>query len=172
MTCVFERLRPAGLKLEPKKCHFAKQQITCLSHVISIKEIEHDDNNLAAVTAYPTLCNSKEVKQFIELLHYYRCFIPHYVENAEPLHRILRKISKNFNWTAECDTSFSLLISKLTSSPILAYPHFTDPFTVSTDVSDKAIGEVLSQLRDGHERLISYWSRQLSTADRNYILYH
>ena len=53
----------------------------------------------------------------------------------------------------------------------MAYPHFTDPFTVSMDVSDKAIGGVLSQLRDGHERVIAYWSRQLSKADRNYILY-
>ena len=69
MTCVFDRLRTAGLKLKPKKYHFTKQQITYLGHVISIKEIEPDDNKLAAVTAYPALCNSKEVKQFIGLSH-------------------------------------------------------------------------------------------------------
>ena len=48
MTCVFDRLRTAGLKLKPKKCHFAKQQITYLGHVISIKGIEPDGNKLAA----------------------------------------------------------------------------------------------------------------------------
>ena len=168
LVSVFDRLRTAGLKLKPKKCHFAKQQITYLGHVISIKGIEPDGNKLAAVTAYPTPRNSKEVKQFIGLSNYYRRFIPHYAEVAEPLHRILRKTSKNFNWTAECDISFSLLKAKLTSPPILAYPHFTDPFIVSTDASDKAIGGVLSQLRDGHERVIAYWSRQLSKAERNY----
>ena len=47
MTCVFDRLRTAGLKLKPKKCHFAKQQITYLGHVISINGIEPDDNKLA-----------------------------------------------------------------------------------------------------------------------------
>ena len=36
------------------------------------------------------------------------------------------------------------------------------------DASDKAIGRVLSQLRDGHERVIAYWSRQLSKAECNY----
>ena len=35
LVSVFGRLRAAGLKLKPKKCHFAKQQITYLGHVIS-----------------------------------------------------------------------------------------------------------------------------------------
>ena len=36
------------------------------------------------------------------------------------------------------------------------------------DVSDNAIGGVLSQLHDGHNRVIAYKSRQLSKAERNY----
>ena len=36
------------------------------------------------------------------------------------------------------------------------------------DASDKAIGRILSQLRDGHERVIAHWSRQLSKAEHNY----
>ena len=51
LASVFDRLRTAGLKLKPKKCHFAKQQITYLGHVISLKGIEPDDKKLAAVTA-------------------------------------------------------------------------------------------------------------------------
>ena len=172
MTCVFDRLRTAGLKLKPKKCHFAKQQITYLGHVISIKGIEPDGNKLAASLLILLCATVKKLNSLLDSrTSSYHHFILHYAENAEPLHRILRKISKKFNWTAKCDTSFSLLKAKLTSPPILAYPHFTDPFTVSMDVSDKAIGGVLSQLCDGHERVIAYWSRQLSTADHNYILY-
>ena len=60
-----------------------------------MKGIEPDGKKLAAVTAYPTPRNSKEVKQFIGLSNYYRRFIPHYAEIAEPLHRLLRKTSKN-----------------------------------------------------------------------------
>ena len=136
--------------------------------MISTQGIEPDDKKLAAVTAYPTPRNNKEVKQFIGLSNYYRRFIPHYAQIAEPLHRLLRKTSKSFNWTSECDTSFNTLKAKLTSPPILAYSHFADPFIVSTDASDKAIGGVLSQLRNGQDRVIAYWSRQLSKAERNY----
>ena len=62
------------------------------------------------------------------LSNYYRRFIPAYVQIAEPLHRLLRKMSKSFQWTTECETSFNTLKSKLTTSPVLAFPRFTDPF--------------------------------------------
>ena len=37
-----------------------------------------------------------------------------------------------------------------------------------TDASDVALGGVLSQVQDGLEKPIAYWSRQLSKAERNY----
>ena len=39
---------------------------------------------------------------------------------------------------------------------------------VSTDASDMAFGRVLSQKQDGCDRVIAYWSRQLTKAERNY----
>ena len=81
---------------------------------------------------------------------------------------MLRKTSKSFQWTTERETSFNMLKSKLTTSPVLAFPRFIDPFLVATDASDTAIGGILSQVPDGHERVIAYWSRQLHKAERNY----
>ena len=97
LLSIFDRLRTACLKLRPKKCHFTKQQITYLGHVISPKGVEPDGKKLAAVVAYPTPRNTKEVKQFIGLCNYYHRFIPHYTQIAEPLHHLLRKTSKSFN---------------------------------------------------------------------------
>ena len=70
--------------------------------------------------------------------------------------------------TKQCEASFNTLKSKLTTPPILAFPKLIDPFIVSTDVSNGTISEVLSQIQDGHERVIVYWSRQLTKAERNY----
>ena len=168
LACVFDRLRAAGLRLKAKKCHFIQEQVTYLGHIISNKGIAPDKAKLTAVTAYPTPRTTKEVKQFMGISNYYRNFIPSYAHIAEPLHCLLRKSSKTFNWTKECQESFDTLKSKLTTPPILAFPRFTDPFMVSTDASDRAIGGVLSQKQDGHDRVIAYWSRQLTKAERNY----
>ena len=50
----------------------------------------------------------------------------------------------------------SHLIHLSPSLPHLAFPRFTDPFMVSTDASDRAIGGVLSQKQDGGDRVIAY----------------
>ena len=58
--------------------------------------------------------------------------------------------------------------SKLVTSPILGYPDFATAFVLYTDASDAAIGAVLSQFQHNNEVVISYWSRQLTKAERNY----
>ena len=122
LSSVFDRLRVVGLKLKPEKCHFAKAHVTYLGHVISNEGITPYKAKIASVANYPTPQNSKEVKQFIGLSNYYRRFIPSYAAIAEPLHQLLRKNNKAFAWTAECDTSFNILKTKLTTSTSLNFP--------------------------------------------------
>ena len=52
--------------------------------------------------------------------------------------------------------------------PILAYPDFKLPFLLYTNVSNFALGAVLGQIQDGQERVICYWSRQLTKSERSY----
>jgi len=168
LSSVFDRLRAAGLKLKQEKCHFAKTCVTYLGHVISNQGIAPDKAKLESVANYPTPCTTKEVKQFIGLSNYYRRFIPSYAAIAEPLHRLLRKNTKTFKWTPECDSAFNTLKTRLITPPVLAFPRFEIPFIVATDASDYAIGGVLSQVQNGQEKVIAYWSRQLQKAERNY----
>jgi hypothetical protein len=56
----------------------------------------------------------------------------------------------------------------LSTEPLLIYPDFSQPFIVACDASTKAVGAVLSQMREGEERPIAYCSRQLNSAESKY----
>jgi hypothetical protein len=45
-----------------------------------------------------------------------------------------------------------------------------EKLALDTDASNVGIGGVLSQVQDGHERVISYFSKTLSKVERNYCV--
>ena len=81
---------------------------------------------------------------------------------ANPLHKLKEEKQNSFLWTHECTTAFNRLKECLVSAPILAYPNAQDQFTLDTNASDLAIGAVLSQIQDGHEKVIAYASKSLT----------
>ena len=93
--------------------------------------------------------------------------MPDFSKIAENLHKLLRK-GNTYSWYTACQEAFTELKHRLTTPPILAYPNFKLPFLLYTDASDFALGVVLSQVQDGKERVICYWSRQLTKPERGY----
>lgn len=79
--------------------------------------------------------------------------VPNYVFKAQPLHRLTHKDVLN-EWTGDCSVAFQQLKDALASPPVMAFPHFDQPFTLSTDASNMAIGAVLSQIQNGKERVV------------------
>ena len=73
-----------------------------------------------------------------------------------------------FNWTPAADAAFRELKEALAKVPVLGYPTPDDHFVVDTDASLSGVGAVLSQLQEGQERVISYYSTSLSKAEKNY----
>ena len=164
---ILSRIRAAGLKLQAKKCCFVQEQVRYLGHVISAEGIRPDESKVQAVATYPVPKDVKQLRQFLGLANYYRRFVRGYSELAAPLHILLRK-EKKFLWSPEAQKAFDKLKYCLITPPVLSFPDFTQEFIVHTDASDTAIGGVLSQVQDGHERVISYWSRQLQKSERRY----
>ena len=139
-----------------------------LGYLISEDGIAVDSSKIEAVTSYPQPTNVKELRGFLGLANYYRRFVQGFASIAHPLYQLTSKNAKGFDWTPHCQQAFDQLKQLLVSPPILAYPRFEIPFVVHTDASDHAIGGVLSQIQDGKERVIAYFSRQLGKAQRNY----
>lgn len=111
--------------------------------------------------------NAKDVKSFLGLAGYYKRFIQNFSQISKPLTALLKKDSE-FVWTDLCQNSFLELKRLFSEKPILQYPDFSRSVIVTTDASNVAIGAILSQGNIGSHLPISYISRTLNKAERNY----
>lgn len=164
---IFNRLRTHNLKLQPAKCEFLRKEVIYLGHKISELGVQPDERKIICVRNFPIPTNVKEIKSFLGLTGYYRNFIPDYSKIAKPITNLLKKDSK-FEWKIECQEAFQKLKNILISEPILQYPDFDKPFTITCDASNYAVGSVLSQGDADKELPIAYSSRTLNKAEINY----
>jgi len=91
-----------------------------------------------------------------------------FAEVAAPLFSV-EVAKKQLVWTAECQKAFEKLRIALVDT-VLVLPNFKEPFIVETDASNFGIGGVLSQFRCDFNRPIAFFSRYLSSAERNYTV--
>lgn len=167
---VILRICEAGLKLKPSKCHFIREEVEYLGHLITPQGLKTNARLTAAVAEFPRPQNVSEVRRFLGLSSYYRRFVSNFARVASPLHALTRK-GAEFEWTNECEVSFQALKEKLTSAPVLAYPSFERPFVLETDASIAGIGAVLSQPQDdGLLHPVAFASRSLTPSERNYAI--
>ena len=169
LELVFSRLSNANLKMNPKKCNFLQKQVAYLGHVINEQGIQTDPAKIQSVTSWPIPATVKDVRGFLGLCGYYRKFVNKFSDIARPLHKLTEKNVK-FNWTTDCQEAFDKLKRALTSSPILSYPQPNLPFVLDTDASNTGAGAVLSQIQNGKEVVVSYYSKTFSNTERKYCV--
>jgi hypothetical protein len=140
LEVIFKRLAHFNLKLKPSKCHFLKQEVLYLGHIVSADGVKTDPDKTIIVQQWSIPRTESDPRSFLGLSGFYRKFVPGYAKIASTLHRLLNKPGRKKKvcipdtrtfvekWTPECTDAFNLLKSKLVTSPILGYPDFTLPF--------------------------------------------
>ena len=158
LRTVLERLKKSNLKLNPKKCNLLCTKVAFLGHEVSEQGISTDPVKIQAVKEWPQPKTVTEVRQFVGLASYYRKFIPNFATVCKPLHKLTEK-NCSFVWTDICQKAFDAIKQLLTSAPILSYPLLQcQPFLLDCDASNVGKGAILSQLQNGEEKVISYFS--------------
>jgi hypothetical protein len=134
-----------------------------LGHVLTPKGVSIDPSKVQDVLSWKSSKSVHQIRQFLGLVGYYRCFIPDFSKIAHPLTKLLQKDAK-FVWSLACEEAFQALKKFLTSVPVLAQLDIEKPFDAYCDASRTGLGCVLMQ--DG--RVIPYASRQLKKHEVNY----
>lgn len=164
---VFQRLREHDIQLEPDKCEFLKTELQYLGHIVTLNGVTPDPMKIKAIEEFPKPKTQKDIKSFLGLIGYYRRFLPKFSQLSKPLNDLLKK-DRRWKWETEQEDSFNELKRQITNPPVLQFPDFTQPFVLTTDASDFAIGSILSQGKIGEDKPIAFASRSLSTAEINY----
>ena len=166
---VLDRIREAGLKLKPSKCHFLEKEVLFLGHIVGQDGMKPNPELTKSVMDWKTPTSTKHVQQFLGLANYYRRFVKNFSQIASPLTQLTKKDVK-FIWNDECQQAMDTLKGALCAAPILAYPQPNLRYILDTDASNSGVGAVLSQIQEGVERVICYGSKKLDKAQRNYCV--
>ena len=102
---VFERLRHANLKLGADKYTFAAKEVNYLGHRVTEEGLLPDPSLLAAIREIPPPKTPTEIRSFLGLTGYYRCYVNGFAAIAAPLHALTRKDAV-FYWSEDCQTGF------------------------------------------------------------------
>jgi hypothetical protein len=108
-------------------------RIIFLGYVVSAKGIEIDEAKVKAIQEWPTPKSITEVRSFHGLASFYRRFVKDFSTIASSLAEIFKKFM-GFMWGEEQESAFSLLKSKLISTPLLSLPDFNRVFEIECDV--------------------------------------
>ena len=190
---VLRRLRQNGIKLRADKCQLFKKEVKYLGRIVSKDGYRMDDSNIAAVTHFkenhPNTVG--DLRRLLGMLGQFRRFIQDYSKIARPLFDLLEKpkvigsdspskttpakdnksqlpSTQHISFGKEQITALHKLIDAITSFPILAYPDFSQPFSLFTDASKIGLGAILYQKQNGIFKVIGYASQTVTGAAKHY----
>jgi hypothetical protein len=171
LDVVLHRLYRAGLTLNLKKCHFFKETVDYVGHVIRPGQLSVAEKNTETLKNAQHQTTQTDLRSFSGICNVYRRFVRGFAKIAEPLNLLLRKgeTPQLGPLSSKQVTAFDTLRDALLNPPILALPRIEGAFTLDTDASDHQLGCCLLQSQpDGSQRPVGYWSRGLTSAEKNY----
>ena len=92
--------------------------------------------------------NDSEIQAFLGKINYYRYFVKNLAEVAQPLYELLKKICV-FEWTSDCEIAFQTLKNEMINATQLSHFNPDKLLILATDASNRGIGAVLLQEREG-----------------------
>jgi len=170
VSIVLKRLEDNDLFLKPQKRHFHRREVEYLGIIVGNGQVKMDPIKVKGLTDWPIPTTVSELCSFLDFGNYYKDFIQDYSRLARPLHNLTKK-SHAWKWEDDQQTIFDTLKCKFTSYPVLRNPDPIKHFIVDTDASAHAVGATVSQDFSDGRHPITFFSKSLLPAERNYDIY-
>lgn len=171
---LFGRLKQYGILINRAKCVFGVSQIDFLGYTISSLGSKPLESKVEAIKNFPVPSTVRELRRFLGMINFYRRFIPDAAQTQAPLNALLTgsvKGSHPVSIVGEALEAFNKSKDSLCSATLLAHPDCDCKLGLTTDASDKALGAVLQQYKNGAWQPLAFFTRKLSPSQQKYSPY-
>ena len=139
-----------------------------LGFKIGHEGVRPEDSRIQAILAITQPKTKKNVRAFLGMTGYYRCFVWNYAPITEPLTgRLKKNSSEQVPWDDKAEQAFQNFKTLLVSSPLIQNPDFARTSILQTDSSGVWVGAVLSQ-GENEDQPVAYFSWKLLPRERAY----
>lgn len=150
-----------------KKSHFLRKKIILLGHAISEKGVTMDPEKVQTIQNFQPPQNKKQVQAFLGFINFYR----NYIRDLSISFFLSALTKKGVSWTWDVtqQRAFEEIKLQFLEDIVIQYLDFSKEFYISTDASYTHLGAELFQVNnDGQHQTLSFISRTLNAAKRNY----
>ena len=91
---ILKRLEENNLYVKPEKCMLKVRKVPFLGVVMGEEKIEMEEEKVGGVLKWPIPQCFRDVRKFLGLANYYRCFFKDFAKVALPMNRLTRKDEK------------------------------------------------------------------------------
>ena len=150
---------------------------------VTTNGIEMDPEKTDAVQKWEAPSTVKEMQAFLGFANFYCRFISDFARKVKPLNKLTKgtqyttkKSTKKiryeaFDWSKACQHAFDKLKRAFTFAPVLAYYDSKLETWVETNASDFVVAGVLLQMHGEVLKPVAYFSKKMTPAECNYMIY-
>ncbi|MEJ1283826.1 hypothetical protein NN561_014801 [Cricetulus griseus] len=155
---LLKELGELGYRVSAKKAQLCHSEVTYLGYTLREGKRWLTEARKKTVMQIPTPTTPRQVREFLGTAGFCRLWIPGFVTLAAPLYS-LTKEKVPFTWTEEHQRAFDKIKTALLTSPALALPDLTKPFTLYVDEQAGVACGVLTQALGPWKRPVAYLSK-------------
>ena len=162
-----------GLKISLKKCQLFGTNLQYMGNEIFIKDeifcVKPLRSRLQAIQKLQLPTTVKGCRCFTGMVNFLSMFCPELEKLLKPIYDLTRKGRLFVCWKKQQD-SFEEIKCRLIRPPVLHMPNTTGCFHLYSDTSKFATGSVLYHIQNGKPKLITFASKRLPEAPKNYSI--
>ena len=170
---ILNALRKNGLKYHLRNCQLFRTSLQYMGNEIFVKNkrvcVKPLRSRLEAIQKLQPLKIPKGCRSFAGVVNFLSMFYPELQKLLKPIYDLTRK-GRPFLWGKEQQDSFVEIKHRLVNLPVLHMPNKTGRFHLYSDTSRYVTGSALYQIQGGKPKLITYMSKRLHEAARNYSI--